>query len=113
LALRVISRRTGVPHLGAADDLPGTLGAPLILRDGRRLWRLVAGRDGQPTEAAAALAAEAKSARVVTVADNAALSICIPAGYRGDLPARLAAQRADVLAELHRQSDERIGLNAK
>ena len=54
---------------------------------------------------------ETKGARVVTVPDNAVLLICVPAGYRGDLPERLAAARADVLAVLHRQSDERIAVS--
>jgi hypothetical protein len=79
-----------------------------VLRDGRRLWRVPAGRGGQVSDAATTLIAEAKAARIVTVVDNAVLSICTPADYRGDLHERLAAQRADVLATLHWQSDTRM-----
>lgn len=46
----------------------------------------------------------------MTVAGNAVLSICVPAGYRGDLPERVAAHAADILACLHRQSNERMPL---
>jgi hypothetical protein len=99
-----LMERAAIPEHERGRRLP----APLVLRDGRRLWRIAAGRGGQATEAAAALVAEAKRARVVTVADNTVLLICVAAGYRGDLPERLAAARADVLAVLHRQSDERI-----
>lgn len=83
-------------------------GEPLVLRDGRRLWRVLAGRGGRVTDDAAALVAAAKSVHVVTVADGAVLSVCIPRSYRGDMAARLAARAADVLAVLHRQSDERM-----
>jgi hypothetical protein len=68
--------------------------AALATRHGRRPYRRTSGAPsdagGQPIGAAAELVAEAGAAYVVTIADNAVLSICTPAAYRGDLPERFA-----------------------
>jgi glycine/D-amino acid oxidase-like deaminating enzyme len=104
--LRARLRAAKLELLDALDraDMPPAL----VLRDGRRHGRIPSHRGGAATDTARALVAVAKEAGVVLVADNAVLSITAQADTPRATITNLAANAADVLAELHRASDARL-----
>lgn len=98
--------RARKPDLIAALTAPVPM--PLVMRDGRRLYRLPADRIGDPTLDATKLAAECRRRGVVLVADNRTLVAVLPRSEPVETVAKLQRYNVAVLGVLHRQSDERM-----
>ncbi len=82
----------------------------LTMRDSRQMYRVPAGRDGHPTDAARRVMEAARAEHVVLVADNADLVIVVPVprGSATSILRRAVSEAANVIATLHLESDKRI-----